>query len=64
MKYRPSQQRFETLLHQHRGAAFKVAGLHSRSAADRYDLVQEISIRLSPLPYAGWNIQAHSCAMF
>lgn len=46
MKHQPPQQRFEALLHEHRGIVFKVAGLYSRSAADRDDLVQEISTQL------------------
>ncbi|MFC5526544.1 RNA polymerase sigma factor [Rhodanobacter ginsengisoli] len=40
------QQCFQALLHEHRGIVFKVAGLYSRSAADREDLVQEISVQL------------------
>jgi RNA polymerase sigma factor (sigma-70 family) len=46
MTGRPHQQRFESLLHEHRRIVFKVAGLYSRSAADRDDLVQEISAQL------------------
>ena len=46
MKSREQQQRFEALLHEHRRVVFKVAGLYSRSAADRDDLVQEISAQL------------------
>jgi RNA polymerase sigma-70 factor (ECF subfamily) len=46
MNARESQQRFETLLHEHRKIVFKVAGLYSRTAADRDDLVQEISTQL------------------
>ncbi len=46
MTARPQQQRFEMLLHEHRGIVFKVAGLYSRSVADRDDLVQEISTQL------------------
>ncbi|HEY8683745.1 MAG TPA: sigma-70 family RNA polymerase sigma factor [Rhodanobacter sp.] len=46
MTARQHQQRFESLLHEHRGIVFKVAGLYSRSAADRDDLVQEISAQL------------------
>ncbi|QRP64918.1 sigma-70 family RNA polymerase sigma factor [Rhodanobacter sp. FDAARGOS 1247] len=46
MTARPHQQRFESLLHEHRRIVFKVAGLYSRSAADRDDLVQEISAQL------------------
>ena len=46
MKSRQQQQRFEALLHEHRKIVFKVAGLYSRTAADRDDLVQEISAQL------------------
>lgn len=46
MKIRHQQQRFEALLHEHRRIAFKVAGLYSRSMADREDLLQEISTQL------------------
>ena len=40
------QQRFESLLHEHRRIVFKVAALYSRSTADRDDLMQEISAQL------------------
>ena len=43
MKSGKQQQRFAALLHEHRGIVFKVAGLYSRSVADRDDLMQEIS---------------------
>lgn len=43
---RQHQQRFAALLQEHRRIVFKVAGLYSRSAADREDLVQEISAQL------------------
>jgi len=46
MTARQHQQRFESLLHEHRRIVFKVAGLYSRGAADRDDLVQEISAQL------------------
>lgn len=46
MSRRQQQQRFEALLHEHRRVIFKVAGLYSRCAADRDDLVQEISTQL------------------
>ena len=46
MMDRQHQQRFESLLQEHRRIVFKVAGLYSRSAADRDDLVQEISTQL------------------
>ena len=40
------QRQFDTWLQQHRGIVFKVAALYSRSAADRDDLMQEISAQL------------------
>jgi RNA polymerase sigma factor (sigma-70 family) len=46
MTARKHQQRFAALLHEHRKIVFKVAGLYSRNAADREDLVQEISAQL------------------
>jgi RNA polymerase sigma-70 factor (ECF subfamily) len=46
MTARQHQQSFEALLHEHRRIVFKVAGLYSRTAADRDDLVQEISVQL------------------
>ena len=46
MTARQHQQEFENLLHEHRGIVFKVAGLYSRSVADRDDLMQEISTQL------------------
>lgn len=46
MTDRQHQQRFESLLQEHHRIVFKVAGLYSRSAADRDDLVQEISTQL------------------
>ena len=46
MTARQLQQRFETLLQEHRRIVFKVAGLYSRTTADRDDLVQEISAQL------------------
>ena len=46
MTDRQHQQRFESLLQEHRRIVFKVAGLYSRSAADRDDLAQEISTQL------------------
>ncbi|WEN16580.1 sigma-70 family RNA polymerase sigma factor [Rhodanobacter sp. AS-Z3] len=46
MTARKQQRHFELLLHGHRRVVFKVAGLYSRSAADRDDLVQEISAQL------------------
>ncbi len=46
MTARQHQQRFEALLDEHRGIVFKVAGLYSRHAADREDLVQEICVQL------------------
>lgn len=46
MTDRHHQQRFAALLQEHRRIVFKVAGLYSRNAADREDLVQEISAQL------------------
>jgi RNA polymerase sigma factor (sigma-70 family) len=46
VKARYRQQHFEALLQDHRRIAFKVAGLYSRSVADREDLLQEISTQL------------------
>lgn len=46
MTAKQHQQRFEPLLQANRGIVFKVAGLYSRSTADRDDLVQEISAQL------------------
>ncbi|MES2311154.1 MAG: sigma-70 family RNA polymerase sigma factor [Pseudomonadota bacterium] len=46
MTARQHQQRFESLLREHRRIVFKVACLYSRRAADREDLVQEISAQL------------------
>jgi len=46
MTARQLQQRFETLLQEHHRIVFKVAGLYSRTTADRDDLVQEISAQL------------------
>lgn len=46
MTGRAHPQRFESLLHEHRKIVFKVAGLYSRSAADRDDLAQEIATQL------------------
>ena len=43
---RQHQHRFEALLQEHRRIVFKVAGLYSRSVADRDDLMQEISAQL------------------
>ena len=46
MTARQHQQRFESLLQEHRGIVFKMACLYSRSATDREDLMQEISAQL------------------
>jgi RNA polymerase sigma factor (sigma-70 family) len=46
MTTRRHQQHFEALLHEHRRVVFKVAGLYSRSPADREDLAQEICVQL------------------
>ncbi|CAM5542372.1 RNA polymerase sigma factor [Rhodanobacter lindaniclasticus] len=45
MTARQHQQGFEALLQAHRRIVFKVAGLYSRSVADRDDLVQEICLQ-------------------
>ena len=47
MPTREPQRRFASLLHEHRKVVFKVAGLYSRSAADRDDLVQKNSARVN-----------------
>lgn len=52
MTARQHQQRFAALLHEHRRIVFKVAGLYSRTVADREDLIQEISVQL-------WRSFAH-----
>ncbi len=46
MKAVTDPHRFATLLQQHRGMLYKVAALYSHNAADREDLVQEISTQL------------------
>ncbi len=46
MTARYHQRRFEALLHEHRRIIFKVAGLYSRSVADRDDLMQEIATQV------------------
>jgi RNA polymerase sigma factor (sigma-70 family) len=46
MTARHHQPRFEQLLREHRGIVYKVAGIYSRSAADRDDLMQEIGAQL------------------
>jgi RNA polymerase sigma factor (sigma-70 family) len=46
MDTRKAQPNFESLLHEHRGVVFKIAGLYSRSVPDRDDLVQEINTQL------------------
>jgi RNA polymerase sigma factor (sigma-70 family) len=46
MTARHHQPRFEHLLREHRGIVYKVAGIYSRNAADRDDLVQEIGAQL------------------
>ena len=40
------QQRFESLLHEHRKIVFKVASVYARQPDDRQDLAQEISVQL------------------
>ncbi len=46
MRGKPDQRRFETLLREHRGIVFKVAGAYARSVHDRDDLAQEIAAQL------------------
>lgn len=46
MATREQQERFARMLSAHRGIVFKIASAYSRSAADREDLVQEISVQL------------------
>lgn len=46
MKAGTDPRRFEALLQEHRKIVYKVAGLYSRHAADREDLVQEICTQL------------------
>ncbi len=43
MRDKSDQQRFETLLRDHFGIVFKVAGMYARGREDRDDLAQEIS---------------------
>ncbi|MDE2154888.1 MAG: sigma-70 family RNA polymerase sigma factor [Xanthomonadaceae bacterium] len=46
MTDRHQQQRFESLLREHRGVIFKVASIYARNLEDRRDLAQEISVQL------------------
>lgn len=45
MSLRPDRHRFQTLLLEHEGIVFKVAGLYARHAEDRRDLAQEIGLQ-------------------
>jgi RNA polymerase sigma factor (sigma-70 family) len=45
MRHRPDQGRFQTLLREHEGIVFKVAGLYTQHAEDRRDLAQEIGLQ-------------------
>jgi RNA polymerase sigma factor (sigma-70 family) len=45
MSHRQDQRQFQTLLREHEGIVFKVAGLYARHAEDRRDLAQEISLQ-------------------
>lgn len=42
MRGKPDQQRFETLLREHLGIVFKVAGVYAHGREERDDLAQEI----------------------
>jgi RNA polymerase sigma-70 factor (ECF subfamily) len=46
MRGQPDQQRFESLLREHRGIVFKIAGVYARNPHDRDDLAQEIAAQL------------------
>lgn len=46
MSKTPQQDRFVSLLDEHRRILFKVAGSYARSVADRQDLVQEMVVQL------------------
>lgn len=46
MRGKPDQRRFEMLLREHQGIAFKVAGIYARGVHDREDLIQEIAAQL------------------
>ncbi len=46
MRGKPDQQRFETLLREHWGIVFKVAGIYARDKHDSDDLAQEIAVQL------------------
>jgi RNA polymerase sigma-70 factor (ECF subfamily) len=45
MSNRPDRQCFQTLLREHEGIVFKVAGLYAHQAEDRRDLAQEIGLQ-------------------
>src|SRR5260221_1648831 len=46
MSKTPQQDRFVTLLDEHRKILYKVAGSYARTASDRQDLVQEMVVQL------------------
>jgi RNA polymerase sigma factor (sigma-70 family) len=45
MSLRPDRHRFQSLLREHEGIVFKVAGLYAQHAEDRRDLAQEIGLQ-------------------
>jgi RNA polymerase sigma factor (sigma-70 family) len=45
MRPRPDQDHFQSLLREHEGIVFKVAGLYAHHAEDRRDLAQEIGLQ-------------------
>ncbi|HTV83901.1 MAG TPA: sigma-70 family RNA polymerase sigma factor [Dyella sp.] len=45
MSHRQDPRQFQTLLREHEGIVFKVAGLYARHAEDRRDLAQEIGLQ-------------------
>jgi RNA polymerase sigma-70 factor (ECF subfamily) len=52
MSPRPDPRHFQTLLREHEGIVFKVAGLYAQHAEDRRDLAQEIGLQ-------AWRSFAH-----
>lgn len=46
MRGKPDKQRFETLLREHHGIVFKVAGVYAHNPHDRDDLAQDIAAQL------------------
>ena len=45
-RQKQQHRRFESLLREHRGIVFKVVSIYARTAEDRRDLAQEISVQL------------------